>query len=121
MDIKIALYISFKIMYIKYYFKVGFCMGKNSELPKLPYGQGSFSYTSNKKIQYKKRIELPNGTKVQKSVVCDTAKECMKQMTTIEKTLIRDNKLGKCWLIQAFSRDFYYNIGISMKGCDTYE
>lgn len=61
---------------------------KLEELPKLPHGQGSFHYYSNNtKIQYKKNIELSDGTKVYKSVTGLSVKECMKKMNELQKQL----------------------------------
>jgi site-specific recombinase XerD len=65
------------------------------ELPKLPYGQGSFAYTDTGKIVYRKKIDLPDGRKVRKNVTCDTVRECMSSMTKIEKELIKQNKVEK--------------------------
>ena len=59
------------------------------KLPKLPFGQGSFSYYGKgNKIIYKKRAILSNGLKKDLSVTGDTPNECMKKM----EILIRETE-----------------------------
>lgn len=68
------------------------------ELPKLPYGQGSFNYYDNGtsiKIQYKRNVELPDGTKEYKSVTGDTVKECMKAMDNLRNNVVKKSKKDK--------------------------
>lgn len=65
------------------------------ELPKLPYGQGSFSYARNGKIEYKKKIELSDGRKIRRSVTGNTIRECMNEMAKLEKELIKQSKQAK--------------------------
>lgn len=58
------------------------------ELPKLPYGQGTFFYHSNS-IGYRKRIKLDDGTHETKTIYAKTTKECMEKMSQYEKDLKR--------------------------------
>lgn len=67
---------------------------EKEKLPKLPYGQGSFCYSKGR-IQFKKQIELPDGTKIRKTVTCDTVRECMSTMSQLEKKIIKQTKLEK--------------------------
>ena len=64
------------------------------EKEKLPYRQGSFCY-SKRRIQIKKQIELPDGTKIRKTVTSDTVRECMSTMSQLEKKIIKQTKLEK--------------------------
>ena len=54
------------------------------ELPKLPYGQGTFFYHNNS-IGYRKRIKFDDGTYETKTIYAKTTKECMEKMTQYEK------------------------------------
>lgn len=64
-------------------------MAKQKSLPKLPHGEGSFSYR-NDRILMRKRIKLADGSIVSKSVYGDTPKECMSKMKELEKELEKD-------------------------------
>lgn len=62
------------------------------ELPKLPHGQGVFSYISDDVIEYRKTITLKNGKRIRKAVYAPTPKKCMEKMSEIEKELNKKNK-----------------------------
>lgn len=55
------------------------------DLPKLPYGQGSFFYQKDL-IGYRKRIKFDDDTFETKTVYAKTTKECMEKMLSYEKT-----------------------------------
>lgn len=61
--------------------------GKN-DLPKMPHGEGSFSYKAGK-VYFRKRITLNNGVKKTVSVYGITVKECISNM---KKEEVRLNK-----------------------------
>ena len=59
------------------------------ELPKLPYGQGTFFYHNNS-IGYRKRIKFKDGSFKTKTVYGKTTKECMGKMREHEKILEKE-------------------------------
>lgn len=64
------------------------------KLPKLPYGQGSFSY-HNDLIAYRKRIKKDDGTYVTKTVYAKTPQECMDKMRQEEVSIQKEIKNNK--------------------------
>lgn len=60
-----------------------------NNLPKLPYGQGSFFYHTNGKIGYRKTFTSKDGQKIKKTVYGETPKECMEKMKEVEKDINR--------------------------------
>ena len=60
------------------------------KLPKLPYGQGSFSY-HNDLIAYRKRIKSDNGSHETKTIYGQTPQECMEKMKQYEKNAQKQN------------------------------
>lgn len=57
----------------------------NKELPKLPYGQGTFFYHTNS-IGYRKRIKSKDGSYINKTIYGKTTRECMDKMQEFEKS-----------------------------------
>lgn len=53
------------------------------KLPKLPYGQGSFSY-HNDLIAYRKRVKFNDGSYITKTIYGKTPQECMDKMRQFE-------------------------------------
>ena len=84
-------------------------MAKKETLPKLPYGQGSFSY-HREKIQFRKRLEDINGNKVSKVVTCDTVRECLEEMNKIERNLIKQKAIENNKTLASAMYDWLNNI-----------
>ena len=84
-------------------------MAKKEILPKLPYGQGSFSY-HREKIQFRKRLEDINGNKVSKVVTCDTVRECLEEMNKIERNLIKQKAIENNKTLASAMYDWLNNI-----------
>ena len=84
-------------------------MAKKEILPKLPYGQGSFSY-HREKIQFRKRLEDINGNKVSKVVTCDTVRECLEEMNKIERNLMKQKAIENNKTLASAMYDWLNNI-----------
>ncbi len=62
-------------------------MIREQDLPKLPYGQGSFFIFNENTFGFRKTIRLKNGKSVRKTVFAPTTKKCMDKMSSLEKEL----------------------------------
>ena len=60
------------------------------KLPKLNYGEGTFAYTDNGAIAYKKYIKLSDGSTIRKTVNSPTVIECIERMHKVEEDIKRN-------------------------------
>ena len=63
---------------------------KLPKLPKLNYGEGTFAYTDNGAIAYKKYIRLSDGSTIRKTVNSPTVIECIERMHKVEEDIKRN-------------------------------
>lgn len=73
---------------------------KTTDLPKLPWGQGSFFYHTNS-IGYRKYHKYPSGKKELKTVYGDTIDECLEKMKILERQLDEEIIVSKDILYDA--------------------
>lgn len=67
-------------------------MFQQSDLPKLPHGEGTIFIYSDKTLAYKKTIKLPNGKSVRKTVYAPSVKKCLDAMKQAEHELAKSCK-----------------------------
>ena len=75
-------------------------------LPKLQFGEGTFAYTDNGMITYKKYVELSDGSKVRKTVNSQSIIGCIDRMREVEEDLKTKEAHNDC--SDTLKNELYY-------------